>query len=232
MIKTRTRGFTLVEILVVIAILAVLAATTAVMAPKILRNSKQAKSISQMRQMVPLMVAHSNDHGNRLPAPMTPAADNDGGRDSYWYVVLQQENDGRDINQYLTDRWWKDHEKESIFINPLHPKQDIRVTSVGYAMNAALGSNIARTRGEELGIEESKTTGINMATVREPERSPIVVPHWDWFYTLNAGEAKNKKFEPYIVKDRIPVLFLDGHIETVTLEEYGKRQLDKMPKPD
>lgn len=232
MIKTRSRGFTLVEILVVIAILAVLAATTAVLAPKILRNSKQAKGISQMRQMIPLMQAHANDHGNRLPAPMTAAADNDSGRETYWHVVLQQELDGRDINEYLSDRWWKDHEQQTIFVNPLHPKPSIRVNSVGYAMNAALASNLASNRGENLGTEEAKTTGINLATVREPQLSPIIVPHWDYFYLLNSGEAKNKKFEPYIVKDRIPVLFLDGHVDTMTPEEYSKRELDRAPKPE
>jgi prepilin-type N-terminal cleavage/methylation domain-containing protein len=229
MIKPRNRGFTLVEILVVIAILAVLAGTTAVMAPKIMRKGKQAKSVESMKQMVTLMNAHANDHGGRLPAPMTLAADNDAGRDALWHVVLQNEVTGGDLSLYLNDRWWK--ENDSIFLNPLHPKKDIKVSSVGYAMNAALGSNIARARGEELGIDESKTTGINLNAVREPEQSPIVVPHWDWFYVLNSGEANNKRFKDYVVNDRIPVLFLDGHIETMTPEEYSKRDLHQMPKP-
>jgi len=230
MIKTRNRGFTLVEILVVIAILAVLAGTTAIMAPKILRKGKQATSIENMKQMTTLMVSHANDNGNRLPAPMTPATDNEGaGRDAYWHVVLQHEVSGQDIDRYLNDRWWK--ENKSIFINPLHPTKDIKAKSVGYAMNAALGANIARARGEDLSIEESKITGINLNTVREPERSPVVVPHWEWFYTLDSSESNSPKFEPYLVNDRIPVLFLDGHIETMTLRDYKKRDLDKMPKP-
>lgn len=231
MIKTRTRGFTLVEILVVIAILAVLAGTTAIMAPKILKKGKQAESIENMKQMTTLMMSHANDNNNRLPAPMTPAADNEeGGRDAYWHAVLQHEVSGETIDRYLTDRWWK--ENKSIFINPLHPKKDIKAKSVGYAMNAALGTNIALTRGEQLSIEESKVTGINTNTIREPERSPIVVPHWDWFYVLDSSESNSKKFEPYIINDRIPVLFLDGHIETMTLKEYTKRDLNKMPKPN
>ena len=230
MIKTRNRGFTLVEILVVIAILAVLAGATAFMAPKILRKGRQAGAIENMKEMTTLMVSHANDNGNRLPAPMTPASENEnGGRDAYWYAVLQHEVSGEQLDDYLTDRWWK--ENKSIFINPLHPKKDLKAKSVGYAMNAALGTNIALTRGEELGIEESKTTGINLNTVREPERSPVVIPHWDWFYTMDSGESGSKKFDPYIINDRIPVLFLDGHIETITLKEYKKRELDKMPKP-
>lgn len=228
MIKTRNRGFTLVEILVVIAILAVLAGTTAIMAPKILRKGRQAESIENMKQMTILMAAHANDHGNRLPAPMTPGTDNESGQDAYWHVVLQHEVSGETIDRYLTDRWWK--ENKSIFINPLHPKKDLKAKSVGYAMNAVLGTNIARTRGENLGVEESKVTGINMNTVREPERSPVIVPHWDWFYTLDSSESNSKKFDPYLVNDRIPVLFLDGHIETMTLQEYKKRDLHEMPR--
>lgn len=227
MIKPRSRGFTLVELLVVIAIIAVLVSTTAVMAPRIRKKGMQSKSVTNLRQMTTLLTSYANDHSNRMPPPVTPAKESEAEKDTYWYAYLQQEISNKELPSLVKDDWWK--QNQTIFQNPLHPKKDLKYASVGYAMNTALAGNIAAARDEELDPADSKFTPVNLATIREPERIPIVMPHWSWGYTCDPREAADKRFKPYTVTDRLPVLFLDGHIDSMTPKEYAKKKLNLAP---
>ncbi len=228
MIKPRNRGFTLVELLVVIAIIAVLVSTTAVMAPKIRKKGLQAKSVANMRQMMTLVNTYAMDHSNRMPAPAVKAEDSEAEKETYWFAYLQQEINGDELVRYTTDKWWLTN--NSPFINPLFPKKSIKANAVGYAMNGLLATNLAESRDEKLDPDDAKYTPVSLAAIREPERTPIVMPHWSWSYKCDLREANDKKFEPFLVNNRLPVLFVDGHVETLSPKEYAKRKLDKAPQ--
>jgi prepilin-type N-terminal cleavage/methylation domain-containing protein len=228
MIKTRNRGFTLVELLVVIAIIAVLASTTAVMAPKMRKKGLQTKEITNMRQIMAMMNTYSIDNSNRFPPAATKGVDNDTGKDIYWFTQLQQAVNNDDLAKLAKNDWWKSN--PSIFLNPLMPKNKISASTVGYAMNAALAVNIAKSRGDSLENDLSVYTPINIIGVREPERTPIVMPHWSYAYICNPKEAADKRFNDFLVNDRLPVLYMDGHVDSMTTKEYAKKELYLLPK--
>lgn len=230
MIKTQHRGFTLIELLVVISIIAVLSASAAVMAPKILKKGAQTKSVNSMRQMMSSFQLYANDHANRLPPPVTPAEESPAKKDTYWFTQLEYLTSGKELEQMLKDSYWKDA-KNSIFINPMHPKRDVKASATGYAMNGVLAYNIAVNREEKMDPEDSVYTAVNLVTLKNAERIPIVMPHWTWHYTCDNREAADKRFEPYLAGSRLPVLFIDGHVETMTPREYARRGLNKLPKP-
>ena len=71
------RGFTLVELLVVITIIVVLAAVTLIVSKRMVSNAKAAKSVGNMREVSTMVIAHAAENGGRLPAlsPMTKTGD-------------------------------------------------------------------------------------------------------------------------------------------------------------
>ncbi|WAC20481.1 type II secretion system protein [Luteolibacter sp. SL250] len=229
MIKTHRRGFTLIELLVVISIVAVLSTLAAVMAPKILKKSAQTKTVQSMQRMASSLRLYANDHANRIPPPMTPASENEEKDDIYWFTYLEEQTSGKTLDELLKDGYWK-QTKSSDFVNPTIPKKDLKHDSVGYAMNGALATNIALNRGEDLDPELALTTPVNLLTVRNPERTPIIRPHWTWSYKGDKAEASDKKLLPYLAGGTLPVLYLDGHVETMTPVAYTTKGLHEVPK--
>lgn len=231
MIKTHRRGFTLIELLVVISIVAVLSTLAAVMAPKILRKSAQTKAVQSMKNMGSSLRLYANDHGNRIPPPMTPGSEHESKEDVYWFTLLEQQTSGKDVEDLLKDQYWK-QTKTSDFVNPMIPKKDLKHDSVGFGMNSQLATNIALSRGEKIDPEVALNIPVNLLTVRDPERTPIIRPHWTWAYTGDKKEAGDKKLLPYLAGGNIPVLFLDGRVETMTAIAYASRGLNEVPQPE
>ncbi len=231
MIKTRSRGFTLVELLVAIAIIAALVGTSAVMAPKILKKGQQTKMVANMRQMASAFTAYTIEHSNRLPPAVTPAEESEVRVETYWFMYLEQQLTGGSLEKFTKDAYWKS-KNQSIFVNSMHPKKSLGKKSPGYGINLLLPVNIAESRGDTVLIEDAPFAAVNMALVRDPERTPIVMPHWEFAYKCDRVEASSKLFAPYTVNNRLPVLFLDGHTETMTPKEYVARKLDRAPRKD
>ena len=65
--RQRRRGFTLVELLIVIAIVAVLAALSFMLAPRMRRAALTATSIGNMRQIHVLMMQYTGEHNGQYP---------------------------------------------------------------------------------------------------------------------------------------------------------------------
>ena len=231
MTKTQHRGFTLIELLVVISIIAVLTTLAAVMAPKILKKGAQTKCIQSMRQMASSLELYANDHANRLPPPLTPSAESEAKDDTYWFTYLEQQTSNKDLEELLKDKYWQAN-KDSNLVNGMQPKKSLKHNSVGYAMNGVLAQNIALSRGDELEPDEVLSTPVNLTTVRNPEKTPIIRPHWTWHYSGDKNEAKDQRLTPFLAGGTLPVLFLDGHVETMTPLAYANRDLHLTPKPE
>ena len=228
---TRARGFTLVELLVTIALIAGLAGLSSVFIPRAIRQAKQTKVTMAMKQMSSAFTAYATDHSNRLPPPVTKSSDSEAKVETYWFMYLEQQVAGGELEKYTTDSYWKGQNR-SIFVNNMHPVKDLKRTSTGFAMNVLLAKNVALSRGEELDPEEYPYTTVNLATIKAPEKCAIVMPHWSYSYKCDQIESTNKRFAPYAVREKLPVLFLDGHIDPLTPKEYAKKKLDRYPAPE
>lgn len=229
--KPRYRGFTLVELLVVISIVAVLTGLTATFLPKALKKGAQTKSVAGMRQMASAFRMHAQDHANRLPPVVTRADESEAGKDTYWYIYLEQRNSSQDLGDYFKDKWWKEN-KTSIYINPMLPKKNLTHKSTGYAMNSELAYNVATSRGDKMDPADSKYTAVNLNSIPNETVTPMVVPHWSWSYKLDKKEAGDTRFAPFLVNGSLPVLFLDSHIETLTPKQYVAKGLNLVPKSE
>jgi len=230
-IKPRSHGFTLVELLVVMVIVATLAGLTTAFLPKALKKGTQTKSIQQMRQMSSAFEMYAKDHANRIPPVITSAEESEEKQDTPWVYYLEQMNSSKELEVYFKDKWWQDN-KSSIYRNPLQPKNKVSAKSTGYAMNAALAYNIAVSRGEKLEPDEAKYIATNLNAITDGTKVPIIIPHWGWSYTGDKKEMADKRFEPYLVNDRIAVLFLDSHVEVMTPKEYTSSGLNLYPNTE
>ena len=68
--RTRSSGFTLVELLVVILIIAVLAATAFTIAKNVMAKAHQAGCVAVMRQVGIATAAYIVDNNDRMPGPI------------------------------------------------------------------------------------------------------------------------------------------------------------------
>jgi prepilin-type N-terminal cleavage/methylation domain-containing protein/prepilin-type processing-associated H-X9-DG protein len=68
--KTRSSGFTLTELLVVIVIIAVLAATTFTVTRRVMAKAHQAGCVAVMRQVGIATGAYISDNNDRMPGPL------------------------------------------------------------------------------------------------------------------------------------------------------------------
>ena len=101
------RGFTLVELLVVIGIIAILVALVTIAAGKMLQRSKSAKDLGNHRMLGMATFSHATDHNGKLLHPRTgpeapPAEDSTQSQiDRFWVAAHGQDANGDDrlINQ-------------------------------------------------------------------------------------------------------------------------------------
>ncbi|MBK1882863.1 type II secretion system protein [Luteolibacter pohnpeiensis] len=225
MAKTQKNGFTLVELLVVIVIIAVLGTMSAIIGPKILKKGRQSGSVANMRQLNTILHSYAADHSNKLPAPVY-MSDND--QEIYWHMILQQEISGDSLDKLMDDKWWK--QNDSLLVNPLVTKSKITHKNVGYGMNAAIAQNIAKSRDEDLTLEDAVYTQVNLNTISDETQTPIIAPFWHWAYVITEDNVSNPKWEEISVTGKIPILFLDGHTDLMTPREYLSKHLDQKPQ--
>ncbi|MGA0900247.1 MAG: prepilin-type N-terminal cleavage/methylation domain-containing protein [Luteolibacter sp.] len=70
------------------------------------------------------------------------------------------------------------------------------------------------------------------AYATEPTRTPIIAPADNYFYRYDDAqidEWDTGTISGWLVDGNFPVLFLDGHIESVKPEQYIERRLHEMP---
>ncbi len=199
-----SRGFTLVELLIVIVIIAVVAALSTAGYMKAKKSAKAAVSVSNLRGIGQTMVAWSTDHGGAFPS--IRGFDSSEGESSdfrYWHWKLYDEtyNNG---GQYVQDKQWKD----SVFYNPLMNSALIANWTCGYAMNARLIEKIY-----QVGFDKAISTPLKIIAVDDLARSPIIAPRRDHQYRT-ASELL------YEENGKTPILFCDGHVTSMSRKEY------------
>ncbi len=228
-------GFTLVELLVVIVIVATLAALAFTVGPKMKRRGESAKALQNMRQIGPLMMNYATEHSFALPAMRPQIPDDKGGTTEglHWHQALAtQLYPDLDHDKLLDDKWWD--ETKPLLRNPMFKASTFAPLKLacwkqGYAMNRQIMQNLG-FNGNWGTVDGPNAKDIPLGSIPEPSRTPLVAPRVnDWHYAgADLGAKENKGF---IVDDKLPILFVDGHIESMRPSEYVSRKLDMIPKP-
>ena len=245
-ISKAKRGFTLVELLVVVAIIATLAAVTFTIAPKMIKKSKQVASISNMRQVAILMNGYAAENGGKLPAPREENTGNNGSTRNtslpgmaHWHeVIIADIYPGVTRAQIGGDRnWWISF--SPIVANPQFLKTpDFETWYPGFAMNFNIAANVLSGAGW---FEQSRYR-TPVSSIPDLARTPLLMPHFDWhssrFLSGNALTS-NTKQNVFLIDGKLNIVFVDGHSELIQFTkpdmtripncEYVKRKLHLMP---
>lgn len=232
-LKTQA-GFTLVELLVVIVIIATLAALSLTVGPRMMRRGDAAKSVQNMRQIGTLIAGYSVENYSRLPAPRADVPDGNGGYSQlHWHeTLLAQAYPDTDKSKFMDIKWWESN--KPFMRNPLCDKDSkpnpFAGWNPGYAMNLQIAENLGKSSGDwTAGKGGAQAVGIPLALIPDPARTPIVAPRGDWHFTYKPDQIKEVGLKDFLVDDKMPILFVDGHVETMALNDYDTRQLYNMP---
>ena len=234
-------GFTLVELLVVIAIIGTLAAMAFTMGPKMLKRGGAAKSAQNMRQIGSLMLGYMGDHAGTLPPPRPDVINPDGSAvrgDVHWHQALLVMA-YPDVPVEKMDLTW--YERTKPFMrNPLCTKNSkpwaYANWNPGYAINLQIAENLKLNKSNswDPGQNGPPNTGVPLLAIPDPSRTPMVIPWGNWLYS--AGDLQSKDMLGFLTEGKLPVLFVDGHLETMTPNDYTLprprgRDLGNVPKP-
>ena len=235
------KGFTLVELLVVIVIIASLASVVFTMTTKAMRAAKATRAIENMRQIAPLLANYASDHSMKLP----PAENKnhslpDGSTvEIRWSeVCLEQLYPGTDFERFQEKVWWE--QNKPILRNPLFKESATprgwEPRNPGYAFNLMISENLAILRdGASLAQDELLATSVSLASIAEPERTPMIAPCDNFFYRYDENQLEEFEDEEtslfgLLSDGKIPILFVDGHLESLTPKEYLTRELFMLPR--
>lgn len=212
------RGFTLVELLVVIGIIAVLAVVGFTAGAKILIASKQAACLANMRSIGAALTLYANDHGGMYPETTHTAE-----LDASWIYLLEEDLGGFDKAR----------------VCPADPKREQRLKARGtsYILNSYIFVPETDPFGEPVGPALNKVSAIP-----EPERTMLAFicsdttgtgpgndhthsNQWDNWSSLCADIAPDRfggGAEDHS-QGSSNYLFADGHVESISATEVKRR---------
>lgn len=227
------------ELLVVILIIAALAAIAVTMTSKMRLNADSAKSVANMRQIGSVLGLYAADNSMRLPAAKPNVIDANGNSvpgNAHWHQALLMivHPEVTDVAQ-MNLKWYKSN---NVFLhNPLFTENygggrfganyQWKPWNPGYAFNLRIASNLGLASRNAF----SQTIPVPLNLIPQPERTPIVAPRGDWHFVYDAAQLSDQAMQGLLVNGKVPILFVDGHVETMPLKEYADRGLINMPPP-
>jgi prepilin-type N-terminal cleavage/methylation domain-containing protein/prepilin-type processing-associated H-X9-DG protein len=231
--ERKHHGFTLIELLVVIVIIAALAALSFTVLPRMMRKAKASEAMSNLRQFAPLLTTYATDHSMILPAAEDNEVTVDGSTTpaklQWTEVCLNQLFPDVAVAKFTDKAWWE--QTKPFLRNPLY--KSWTPANPGYALNEMIAVNVDAARETPSGTESLKIA-VPLAAIPDPARTPWIAPGVDFHYRLStAGDAaafKSGSLKDLLVEGKFAVLFVDGHVETVTPTEYVNRKLYEFPR--
>lgn len=177
--KLESNGFTLVELLVVVAIIATLAALSLTMGPRMMGAARASESMQNLRQIGPLLATYATEHDMKLPAAKGPVALNDGTTaDLQWHeTCLRLLFPETPPAEFKTAAWWKNH--KTILRNPLFKENATprgwSPLNPGYALNEMIPENLAlASTGVIPAHAELLMIRVPLAALGDPGRTPLI----------------------------------------------------------
>ncbi len=224
--KPENPGFTLVELLVVIVIIASLAALSLTLGPRMMRKARATESMQNIRQIAPLLMTYAADNNMTLP-PVEGDVSVGGSLETLQWneLCLSLLIPDREVTKLDDKEWWDDN--KVLLKNPLFEESTPK--NPGYAMNEMIAENIDPANAGDL------TVKVPLSLIPEPARTPLIAPFNVFHFRFDSGEiASFKKGVPstLLSDDKLTIVFVDGHTETMTPAEYTKRKLSEFPRDD
>jgi prepilin-type N-terminal cleavage/methylation domain-containing protein len=233
----KTSGFTLVELLVVIAIVGALAALSMTVGPKMMAKAKATESMQNIRQIGPVIMNYASENSMQLPAIRGPVAREDGtAPETQWNeVCLAMLFPNTAPEEFKTQVWWKNN--KTFIRNPMFKQTSTprgwEPLNPGYAINEMIAENLAIASGNAVpSHDELLAKKVPLASLTEPNRTPLIAPFDNYYYRFDEAEVggfKSGTLKDLTIEGKIPVLFLDGHLESMRPEEYVERKLYLVP---
>jgi prepilin-type N-terminal cleavage/methylation domain-containing protein len=223
--RQRRLGFTLMEVLVVVAIILVLAAITLPVVSSVRMRSNKAVALQNMRQLAAALLTYTSQNDSTLPAEDSKGTDTWGNaadpeNSKAWYNALPRLLGGKGVGDFAADpRAF--YSKENLLFLPgaTYPEDDKRLVMPLFAI--AINTKIQRKNSE--GVKEP----VKLSQITVPQRTVMFLEQGI------RGETKASPTQPkydgtckgsaksFVTRyaGKGVLTFMDGHAETFTADE-------------
>ena len=216
------RGFTLVELLVVISLIVVLAALTLVTLGKIRKSARSTRCMGNLRQIYLASQSYSQDHNGLV----LPGESRNGSTHLFWHWLLRPEFGGTSVYDDKVDPSFR-----CLEIKPGTPN----FWAWGYGANSRPGMEGASTSGmqgsynaEQVNLTTPTTwqRSFRQTEITHASRRLFICDAKEWQVTASAsGDSKWPDYDRH-GDGKCNVLFFDGHIGALNKVEVNKALYD------